>query len=191
MSFYNKHVMSDPRQLLLDEGKLSSLSYDRREIVSELKPFATILVSNGIFKLIPFYQLFKDFGFNSGEIGNIIKFITSNLSKEFCPVTRVFNKANFSEKNLMFTSLSLILKNDELNQFLSKYLSLFHPNFKRKDELIKNYKKLNNEVIERASKYTQSINISSIIDIHSISHPQNRSHMCKLPGIESFDFVKY
>lgn len=197
---YHRHVFSDPRDLL-DEEKSSNISYDRREIVSELKPFAKILIYHGVFQITPFTQLFKDYGFSSNQIGKIIKYLTSNHSRNILPVDRVFDKSNSSEKNLMFTSLALIL-NGNLTQLLSDYLSTYFPNFRRNDDLIKNYAKLNEDIVDRASKYANTTNISILInnshseqfnktDYQVNSYSKSFSRPCKLPGIESFDFIVY
>lgn len=192
---YNSHIITNPGQLL-EEEKNCNLSYDRREMVVELKSFAQFLALNGICRLAQFCRLFKNFGLSANEIGNLIKHILTIISPNFLPTQRAIKKANSSEKNLIFTYIAL-KADDKFPDVICEYFNQIFPNFSRKDDLIRSYLKLNSEIVGWASKNNQILDYDG--PSYQIKYEDSNEYPSEptliqpkkrvlLPGIKTFEF---
>lgn len=196
---YSRHVITDPRQLLEEEKTLGQ-SYDRKEMVWELKKLAQTLVKHGIYEITQYSRLLKDYGFNSKDIGRLIKYMMQIVSPGIIPSQRVLDKANFSEKNLILTYLA-VTASENISNVLRDILSSNFPNLVRKEDLINNYMKLCQDVNQKASNYDQDTNIKccqviSSSNDESLSESPSEFPLQKsyskhtpFPGIQTFEFA--
>lgn len=200
---YLRHAITSPSQLL-EEEKAPALSYDRKEMIWELKIFAQTLLNSGVNKIFQFSRQLKDFGFDSKDTRNLINYLMPTLSPGNLPSQRTLYKANFSEKNLILTYLALKSEKEIMTKLLWTFLSQFKQNLQRKEELINSLISINNEVLQLASDYKKinnkidlkSQNLNTIQlneDSMSESSPEmsspTQTKYTRLPGIENFAFA--